>query len=62
MYMTEPTIINLHPNEYIEVLRYYPFAVNLGRSMRSFDTLSYLSNKVSARNKTRDLNLIVFNR
>ena len=51
MYMTEPTIINLHPNEYIEVLRYYSFAVNLGRSMRSFDTLSYLSNKVSAETK-----------
>ena len=27
--MTQPALINLHPNEYIEGLCYYPFAVNL---------------------------------
>ena len=26
--MTQPTLINLHPNEYSQELRYYPFAVN----------------------------------
>ena len=25
--MTQPTVINLHPNEYIQGLRYYPLAV-----------------------------------
>ena len=25
--MTQPTFINLHPNEYSQGLRYYPFAV-----------------------------------
>ena len=31
--MTQPTLINLHANEYIEGLRYYQFAVNLERCM-----------------------------
>ena len=26
--MTHPTLINLHPNEYCQELRYYPFAIN----------------------------------
>ena len=25
--MIQPTLINLHPNEYMEALHYYPFAV-----------------------------------
>ena len=29
----QPTLINLHPNEYDQRLRYYPFAVNLDRCM-----------------------------
>ena len=29
--ITQPTLINFQPNEYIEGLRYYPFAVNLFR-------------------------------
>ena len=29
--MTQPTLINLHPNEYIQEFHYYPFAVKLGR-------------------------------
>ena len=29
--MTQPTLINLHPNEYSQALRYYPFVVNLNR-------------------------------
>ena len=27
-YMIQTTLINLHPNEYVAGLRYYPFAVN----------------------------------
>ena len=29
--MTQPTLINLHPNECSQELPYYPFAVNLDR-------------------------------
>ena len=28
-WMTQPTLFNLHPNEYSQRLHYYPFAVNL---------------------------------
>ena len=28
---TQPTLINLHPNEYSEGLSYYPFAISLDR-------------------------------
>ena len=58
--ITELTLINLHPNEYIQGLRYYPFAVNLNRSMRICNTLNDLSNKVCVLNETEDLNLTVF--
>ena len=43
--MTQPTLINLHPNEYIECLCYYPFAVNLNNCMGSCNTVKDLSNK-----------------
>ena len=49
--------INLHPYEYIEGLRYYPFAVTLDRCMWSCNTLNDLSNKVWVPNKTEDLDL-----
>ena len=57
----QPTIFKLHPNEYTQWLRYYPFAVNLYRFFRSFNTLNNLSNKVCVASKTEDLNLSVFN-
>ena len=57
--MTQPTLINSHPNEYIEGLRYYPFAVNLDRRMGSCNTLNDLSNKACVPNKTEDLNFSV---
>ena len=41
--MTQPTLINLHPNEYIEGLLYYPSAFNLDRCVGSFNTLNDLS-------------------
>ena len=44
-YMTQPTLINLHPNEYSQDFHYYPFAVKLDRCVASCNTLSKLSNK-----------------
>ena len=44
--ITQPNLINLHPNEYIEGFRYYPFEVNLDRSIGSCNILSDLSNNV----------------
>ena len=48
----QPTLINLHPNEYIQGLRYYPCAVNLDRCIGSCNTLNDLSDKVYVSNKT----------
>ena len=55
--MTQPTLINLHPNECSQEFHYYPFAVKLDRCVGSWNTLNDLSNKVSAPNKIEDLNL-----
>ena len=57
----EPTLINLHPNEYSQEFHYYSFAVKLDRCVGSFNTLNDLSNKVRVPNKTEDLNLNVIN-
>ena len=35
---TQPSFINLHPNEYTQGLHYYPFAVNLARCAGSCST------------------------
>ena len=43
-YMTQPTIINLHSNEYSQEYHYYPFAVKLDRYVVSCNTLNDLSN------------------
>ena len=56
--MTQPNLINLHPNKYIEEFHYYPFAVNLDRCMESCSTFNDLSNKVCVPNNTKDLNLM----
>ena len=58
--MIQPTLFNLHRNEYSQYLQYYPFAVKLDRCVRSCNTLNNLSNKVFVPNKTEDLNLSVF--
>ena len=55
--MIQPTLINLHRNEYSQELNYYPFAVKLDRCVVSCDTLTDLSNKVCLLNKTEDLTL-----
>ena len=49
--MNQPNHINLHPNEYIEGLCYYQFAISLDRCMGSCNTLNDLSNKVYDPNK-----------
>ena len=59
--MAQPTLINLHPNEYGQEFHYYPFAVKLDRCVGSGNTLNDLSNKVCVPNKTEDLILSVFN-
>ena len=57
----QPTLINLHPNEYSQEFRYYQFAVKLDRCLGSCSTLNDLSNKVCIPNKTENKNLSVFN-
>ena len=59
--MTQPTLINLYSNEYSQEFHYYPFAVKLDRCVGSCNTLNDLSNKVCVPNKTKDLNLSMFN-
>ena len=59
--MIQPTLINLHPNEFSQTLHCYPFAVKLYRCVGSCNTLNELSNKVCLPNKTEDLNIHVFN-
>ena len=58
---TQPTLINWHPDEYIQGLHYYLVAVNLDRCAGRCNTLNDLSNKVCVPNKTEHLNLSVFN-
>ena len=41
--MTQPTLINLHLNEYNQELHYYPFAVKLDRCIESCNTLNECS-------------------
>ena len=59
--ITQPTIINLYPNEYSQKLHYYPFSVNLDRYVESCNTYIDFSNKVCVSNKTEELNIHVFN-
>ena len=59
--MTQSTLINLHSNEYSQNVRCYPVAVNLDRYVGSCNTVNDLSNKVCVPNKTKDLNISIFN-
>ena len=52
--MTQPTLINLHPNEYSQEVHHYPFVVKLDRCVGS-------CNKVCVPNKTEDSNPSFFN-
>ena len=53
--MTQPTLINLRPNEYSQESYYYPFAVKLDRCVGGCNILNDLSNKGCVSNKTKDL-------
>ena len=57
----QPTLINLHPNEYSQKIHLYPFVVKLDRYVGSCSILNDFSNKVCVPKKTEDLNLTVFN-
>ena len=59
--MIQPTLFNLHPNEYSQEFHYYQFTVKLDRCVASCNALIDLFNKVCVPNKTEDLNLSVFN-
>ena len=59
--MIQPTLINLHSNQYSQEFHYYPFAVKLDRCIGRCNTLNNLSNKVCVPNKKEDLNTSVFN-
>ena len=58
-FMNQPTLINLHPTEYIQRLYYHPFAVNLNRYSGSYNTMNYKSSRMFVPNKT-DVNLSIF--
>ena len=60
--MTQPILINLHPNVYTQGLCYYQFAFNLDRCVGSCNTLDDLSNTVCVPSKTEDLNLSIFSK
>ena len=51
--MTQPTLINLHPNKYGQQFHYYPFSVKLDRCVGSHNALNNLSNKVCVPYKTK---------
>ena len=57
----KPSLINLHPNEYNQEFYFYPFTVQLDKCVGSCNTFNDLSNKVCVSNKTKDLNIYVFN-
>ena len=59
--MTQPNLINLHPNEYSQEFQYYPFTAKLDTCVGSYNTLNDSSNKKCVQNKTEDLNLSVLN-
>ena len=51
--MIQPTLINLHPNEYSQGSHYDPLAVKLDRCIGIFNTLNDLSNKLCIPNKKK---------
>ena len=61
IFLAEFTLTNLHHNEYSQEFHNYPCIVKLDRCVESCNTLNDLSIKVRVPNKTKDLNLSVFN-
>ena len=56
----QPTLINLHPNEYSQELHYYPFVVKLDKCAQSCNILNDLSSRIWVPNKI-DSNIHDFN-
>ena len=52
-YEIQPTLTNLHPNEYSQELHYYPFAVKSDKNVGGCNTLNKLSNKVCVLKKQK---------
>ena len=50
--MTQPTLINLHPNKYSQRLHYYQVFVNLNRLAGSCNTVNDPSNRICVPYKT----------
>ena len=59
--MNQTTLINLYPNQYSQELHYNPFAVKLDMCAGTCNALDDSSNKGCVPNKTKGLNLHVFN-
>ena len=59
--ITRPTLIDLNSDEYNQGLRYYSFIINLNRCNGSCNTLDKPSSRMCIANKTKDINLNVFN-
>ena len=55
----QPTLINWHPNKYIQELHYYSFAVKLDGCFASCNTPNDLSNKVCVLKKTKKLDIVL---
>ena len=56
--MTWPTLIDLNPDEYNQVLQYYLFMINLDRCKGSLDDIS---GKICVSNKPEDVKVSAFN-
>ena len=48
--MSQPTLINLHPNEYSQERHYYPFDLKLDTCAQSCNALKGVSNKICVPN------------
>ena len=48
----QPTLINLHPNQYNQELHYFQFALKLDKCVGSCNTLNDSSNRVCVPSKT----------
>ena len=59
-HITQPTLIKLHHNKYIQGLDSYPFAVNLDRRNESCNTLNDTSSRICVINKIKVVNLRIF--
>ena len=60
-FITQSTLINLHPNEYSQKCHCHPFATKLNRCVGNCNTLNDLCNKVCVPNKAKDLSISLFN-